>query len=340
MPLRYTPRHVPKLLWHHLCVNVIAMIVEAERMLESSAFCLALVIPTKDRGEDLRRMLRSLVAQTRLPDQVIVVDGSRVEVSWCVAEFPELKIDYVRLLPPSLSAQRNAGMAVLRPEITHAGYLDDDVVLELDAVYEMALFWGTADSDIGGAAFNVVNGAGSIPSVIMQRIGVWSVGVGSVAPSGLVCEVGRVNNDIESDWLCGGTVWRREVVDTYSYDNWFQGTGFMEDVDYSYGVRERYRLFVLAAARLAHFTPTVRPDRQFLFGKWQVVNRMYIVRKYRHRGLSLRKAWGVSLILLVANSVRGIFNRQPGLLDRSMGNLAGIVSELRGGSEPIGGFLK
>ena len=317
------------------------MIVDAGQKSEIAEVVLAFVIPTKDRSEYLRRMLRSLVAQTRLPDQVIVVDGSGVEVSWCVAEFPVLKIDYLRLLPPSLSDQRNAGMAMLRAEITHAGYLDDDVVLELDAVYEMASFWGTADSDIGGAAFNVVNGAGSISPALMQRIGVWSVGVGSVAPSGLVCEVGRVNIDIESDWLCGGaTVWRREVIEAYSYDNWFQGTGFMEDVDYSYRVRERYRLFVLAAARLAHFTPPVRPDRQFLFGKWQVINRMYIVRKYRHRGLSLRKAWGVSLILLVANSLRGIFNRQPGLLDRSMGNLAGIVSELRGGSEPIGGFLK
>ena len=317
------------------------MIVDAGQKSEVTEVVLAFVIPTKDRGEDLRRMLRSLVSQTRLPDQVIVVDGSGVEVSWCVAEFPELKIDYVRLLPPSLSAQRNAGMAVLRPEITHAGYLDDDVVLELDAVYEMASFWGGAGLDVGGAAFNVVNDAGSIPSALMQRIGVWSVGVGSVAPSGLVCEVGRVNIDIESDWLCGGaTVWRREVIEAYSYDNWFQGTGFMEDVDYSYRVRERYRLFVLAAARLAHFTLPVRPDRQFLFGKWQVVNRMHIVRKYRHRGLSLRKAWGASLLLLVSNSVRGILYRQSGLWDRGLGNMAGIVSELRGGSEQIGGFLK
>ena len=317
------------------------MIVDAGQKSEVAEVVLAFVIPTKDRGEDLRRMLRSLVTQTRLPDQVIVVDGSGVEVSWCVAEFPELKIDYVRLLPPSLSAQRNAGMAVLRPEITHAGYLDDDVVLDLDAVYEMALFWGTADSDIGGAAFNVVNDAGSIPSALMQRFGVWGVSIGRVAPSGLVYEVGRVKNDVESDWLCGGaTVWRREVIEAYSYDNWFQGTGFMEDVDYSFGVRERYRLFVLVAARLAHFTPPVRPDRQFLFGKWQVVNRMYIVRKYRHRGLSLHKAWGASLLLLVSNSLRGIFYRPSGLWDRGLGNMAGIVSELRGGSEQIGGFLK
>jgi len=317
------------------------MIVDAGQKSEIAEVVLAFVIPTKDRSEDLRRMLRSLVAQTRPPDQVIVVDGSRVEVSWCVAEFPELKIDYVRLLPPSLSAQRNAGMAVLRPEITHAGYLDDDVVLELDAVYEMASFWVSAGSDIGGAAFNVVNDAGSIPSALMQRLGVLGMGIGCVAPSGLVYEVGPIKINVESDWLCGGaTVWRREVIEAYSYDNWFQGTGFMEDVDYSYGVRERYRLFVLAAARLAHFTPPVRPDRQFLFGKWQVVNRMHIVRKYRHRGLSLRKAWGASLLLLVSNSVRGIFYRQSGLWDRGLGNMAGIVSELRGGSESIGGFLK
>ena len=317
------------------------MIVDAGQKSEVAEVVLAFVIPTKDRGEDLRRMLRSLVSQTRLPDQVIVVDGSGVEVSWCVAEFSELKIDYVRLLPPSLSAQRNAGMAVLRPEITHAGYLDDDVVLELDAVYEMASFWGGAGLDVGGAAFNVVDGASSGSSALSWRSTVAGAGLGSIAPSGVVRELGEVQVNLETDWLCGGAqIWLREVIDNYSYDNWFQGTGFMEDVDYSYGVRERYRLFVVAAARLAHFTPPVRPDRQFLFGKWQVVNRMYIVRKYRHRGLSLHKAWGVSLILLVANSVRGIFNRQPGLLDRSMGNLAGIVSELRGGSEPIGGFLK
>ena len=302
---------------------------------------LAFVIPTKDRGEDLRRMLRSLVSQTRLPDQVIVVDGSGVEGSCCVAEFPELRIDYVRLLPPSLSAQRNAGMAMLRAEITHAGYLDDDVVLELDAVYEMASFWGGAGLDVGGAAFNVVDGASSGSSALSWRSTVAGAGLGSIAPSGVVRELGEVQVNLETDWLCGGAqIWLREVIDNYSYDNWFQGTGFMEDVDYSYGVRERYRLFVVAAARLAHFTPPVRPDRQFLFGKWQVVNRMYIVRKYRHRGLSLLKAWGATLLLLVSNSVRGILYRQSGLWDRGLGNMAGIVSELRGGSEQIGGFLK
>lgn len=317
------------------------MVVKAESKLQVGEISLAFVIPTKDRGEDLRRMLASLVVQTRLPDQVIVVDGSGIAVSWCRAEFPELQIDYARLLPPSLSAQRNAGMAMLRPEITHAGYLDDDVVLEVDAVFEMASFWGAAGLDVGGAAFNVVNNSLLSEPVLRRGLGWAGGGSGRVAPSGLVHELGKVRQNLETDWLCGGaTVWRREVIERYSYDNWFQGTGFMEDVDFSFGVHERYRLFVVAAARLAHYTQPVRSDRQCLFGKWQVVNRMYIVRKYRHRGLSLRKAWSTSLMLLAANMIRGVALRRRSLWDRGLGNLAGIVSEFRGKSEKIGGFLK
>ena len=317
------------------------MVVRTESKSEAREISLAFVIPTKDRGEDLRTMLGSLVAQTRLPDQVIVVDGGGIEVPWCVAEFPELQVDYVRLLPPSLSAQRNAGMAMLRPEITHSGYLDDDVVLERDAVLEMAGFWSVADDNVGGAAFNVVNVTMARDSAPRRPLGAVGDGLGKVAPSGLVHEMGEVRENLETDWLCGGaTVWRREVIESYSYDDWFQGTGFMEDVDYSYGVREHYRLFVVAAARVAHFTQPVRADRQWLLGKWQVVNRMHIVRKYRHRGLSPHKAWCVSFILLAANMYRGIVGRQRSLWDRGLGNLAGIVSDLRGKSEQIGGFLK
>src|SRR5438045_4134033 len=95
---------------------------------------LAFVVPTKDRPHDLRRMLASLNAQTRMPEQIIVVDGSKPDVQHVTAEFPALSIDYIRVYPPSLAAQRNAGMQRLRNDITLAGYLDDDVVLEADAV--------------------------------------------------------------------------------------------------------------------------------------------------------------------------------------------------------------
>ena len=36
------------------------------------------IIPTKDREKDLRLILSSLAYQTRIPDQIIVVDGSEI----------------------------------------------------------------------------------------------------------------------------------------------------------------------------------------------------------------------------------------------------------------------
>src|SRR5688572_15871486 len=113
---------------------------------------IALVVPTKDRPDDLRKMLASLETQTRKPDQLIVVDGSEPEVRFVVEEFAAaLAPDYVRVFPPSLARQRNAGMNAVRPEITLAGYIDDDIVLEPEAVRCMLDFWDAAGPDVGGA---------------------------------------------------------------------------------------------------------------------------------------------------------------------------------------------
>ena len=118
---------------------------------------LAVVVPTKDRSADLRRMLDSLQSQSAVPDQVIVVDGGDETVEWVASEFPTLNIAYVRVFPPSLSKQRNVGMAELRPDITLAGYLDDDLVMEPRSVEHMLRYWETAPAVVGGARFNIIN---------------------------------------------------------------------------------------------------------------------------------------------------------------------------------------
>jgi glycosyltransferase involved in cell wall biosynthesis len=75
---------------------------------------IAFVVPTKDRPDDLRKMLASLAQQTRRPDQVIVVDGSDPEVRRVVDEAHSLDVEYVREFPPSLARQRNAGARAWR----------------------------------------------------------------------------------------------------------------------------------------------------------------------------------------------------------------------------------
>lgn len=302
---------------------------------------IALVIPTKDRPDDLRRMLASLAAQTRRPDQVVVVDGSEPAVREVVDECVSLPIEYVRVFPPSLARQRNAGMQRLTRDITLAGYLDDDIVLEADAVLRMLEFWERAGDDIGGAAFTITNNPQPGALSLKQMFSIDHAHPGRVLPSGFASSITPQTADLETEWLYGGaTVWRRSVIESYPYDEWFVGTGYMEDIDFSYTVGARYRLLVVAAARLAHYSRPVRADRQRLLGKWQIVNRMHVVRKHRARGLSVPAAWRASFGLFLLNLAAAIVRRRRDPWNRALGNAAGIVSELFGRREQIGGHLK
>src|SRR3546814_19485358 len=63
-----------------------------------------------------------------------------------------------------------------------------------------------------------------------------------------------VQQTVATDWLYGGaTLFRREVIDRYSYDEWYIGHGILEDLDFSYRVRQQSRLFVVGDARVWHF---------------------------------------------------------------------------------------
>lgn len=304
---------------------------------------IAFVIPTRNRRDDLTRMLTSLAAQTRLPDQLVVVDGSDEgqTIEDVVRAFPQLAADYVRVYPPSLARQRNAGIAVVRPEMDLAGYLDDDLVLEADCVAAMMRFWEQAGATVGGASFNITN----IPRPPVWRfkhwIGMDSPRPGAVLASGYNSMICPVDRTLSTDWLFGGaTVWRRAVIDQYPYDEWFIGTGFLEDLDYSHRVRQAWQLWVVADARLEHLSPPIRPSMQYRIGQWEVVNRLYFVRKHPHLS---RVRWALALSgQLVIHSVKLLLSRDQPSYDRIRGNLSMIPTVLSGAAElpRLGGVMK
>jgi hypothetical protein len=181
------------------------------------------------------------------------------------------------------------------------------------------------------------------PSVtrLKQWVGLDSTERGKVLSSGWVSMLGGVEKTTDVDWLCGGvTIWHREVVKKYTYDEWFQGTGFMEDVDFSFRVGENYKLALVANARVAHYQHPVLPDRHYLLGKWQIVNRMYFVRKFRNRGMSLFQAWVSNISVILLNLILGIFRMDRSRLWCALGNVNGIGIDLLGKNKQIGGFLK
>src|SRR5579859_7411376 len=71
---------------------------------------LTVVVPTKNRSPQIRRLLSSLAAQTRLPDEVLIV-GEGAENAELVREHPQLNARFLNMPGLSISQARNAGIA-------------------------------------------------------------------------------------------------------------------------------------------------------------------------------------------------------------------------------------
>lgn len=84
------------------------------------------VVPTRNRPDSVVRLLRSLERQTRLPNEVIIVDASstRVPPPSLAARFPSLNVRVV-VAHPSVSFQRNQGITLSRGQFILLA--DDDI---------------------------------------------------------------------------------------------------------------------------------------------------------------------------------------------------------------------
>jgi GT2 family glycosyltransferase len=230
-------------------------------------------------------------------------------------------------------------MAKIGPEIAVAGYLDDDLVLEPDATERMAAFWASAGPEVGGAAFNILNQPATAMDFVTRLFLLNGRMPGRMLPSGWPSQIPTVGRTIECDWLYGGaTMWRRHVIESYAYDEWFIGHGYGEDVDYSYRVSRKHRLFVIEDAKVWHFTRPIRAASQRTLGRQQVINRLYFIRKAG--SFSPAAVTWAMFGQLVVNLAASIVRLDGGGFRRFVGNVSGLADALRGRIDQIGTYYK
>lgn len=302
----------------------------------------AIITPTKDRPDDIRKMLHSFMMQTKKPDQVIIVDSSTEPISHVIDEYPSLKINYYRWTKkPSAAGQRNGGIALLHAEIDLVCFFDDDQVLHADAIENMITFW---ESDfnrhldfysgkehnyddvkpLGAASFYDDSWIDLRPStlkksVLSKKLGLYTNKPGGVAPSGwqsLYC--GHINDEnMDVGWMSSQSiVLKRILLKEYTFDEFFEGYSYLEDLDFTYSIGKKYRMTVVANARFDHFhSPAGRVSR-LNFGKIEILNRRYIVKKHN---LSMAS---FSLAMLI----RFVMSVGSGQFSRAWGNILGALA--------------
>lgn len=274
-------------------------------------------------------MLRSVAAQTRLPDEVIVIgeDGEDREVT---DGFEQLNIHSISMKRGSTSAKRNLGTAVAGHEATLIGFLDDDIVLEPKAFEAMLEFWEQAPANVGAVSFNLRNqtafSASWLKSLsIASKLHLYDRRPGAVLRSGIQTRIDPLPVTTYVDWLATtAVVFRRSVLDEFAFDEFFEGYGYLEDLDLTYRVRKKFRLAVVADAGFHNYPSPVGRDRPFLFGKKEVVNRLYFVRK--NKDLSTSFCLLALFTKFLMNLSSALWRRETPRFARAAGNVAGLLS--------------
>lgn len=279
---------------------------------------LSVVICTKDRPQELATCLRSVVAQTLAPCELVVVDASTVTDHAAVAEYRraarDTTVSHV-VARPGLPRQRNLGARLTHGDVVV--FLDDDVVLEPDYLAAIALVFATdIDGTIGG-----VGGAqipdptpreGRIRRLATRIFLLGSYGHGIVKRSGRPEYLFAPEVRTEVELLSGCNMsYRRAVVDRFRFDERLGGYALGEDLRFSYRVSREWRLVLTPHARLEHrHRGGGRPEGD-TYRAMAVLNRFLFFREEVARGPLdwLAYAWscvGETLLIVRAPKERGL----------------------------------
>lgn len=258
-------------------------------MAQQSPCSVSVVIATAFRDATLKNTLRSLAAQSRLPEEIVIVDGAPAPgveevVEACRRELG-LNVVYGRTKPPSAAVQRNLGVDKASGDVIL--FLDDDAYPEPDCLAKMIrVFEEDSTSRVGGVGVLIRNQLCPPPS---PRAKLWfdfladerreSYSGMIIGPAIAIGPEPTNNGDIvRVEWLSSTcTAYRRLALPQGVFDSRFHGYSYMEDVDLSVRVARRFDLVVHTGAYIFHDTQPSQFKRPYLRAKMVVENRYYVM---------------------------------------------------------------
>ena len=292
---------------------------------------LSIIICTKDRPKEIQKLLSTIQRQTKLPNDLIVVDGSDHPIESVLDEFQTLPIRYVQVRPPSLPKQRNVGISMLQEHADWIGFLDDDLVLHPKNFKEIEEFIQNYQDEtpLAGVGLNIKNSLPSNRSKLRDLFLLDAPIGGIFTRSGCPTALSKVQKTQKVDWLSGGnSFWQKKILKEFAFDEWFSGTGYHEDVDFSYRVSRKYSLYYLVKSGCIHLDHPVSKTKAPGYGTWQITAWWYFTHKDKSF-CALLVLWSM-LGLFINNFIGGIVKPSSYRMLQSMGNLRGFFYIITG----------
>lgn len=251
---------------------------------------IAVVIPTRNRAQALRRTLESLSAQSMQPAELVIVDASddTSTRSMCAeVRIPGLAsvVSWQKAEVAGAAQQRNHGVRACSQYVV--GFFDDDILFE---PFCFERLWKALESDprLGGVNAMIVNQRYQTPGRVSRFVFRMLAGNEEASYAGRVLgpAVNLLPEDREDlpevvpvEWLnttC--TLYRREALPDPPFPGCFTGYSLMEDLALSLTVGKSWKLANARTARIYHDSQlgSHKSDPAGL-AEMQLVNRHYVM---------------------------------------------------------------
>jgi GT2 family glycosyltransferase len=254
---------------------------------------ISVIVATKDRYDDLKNLLNSIIEQTLLPNELLIVDSGASSHGY---QLEGINVKYIPTARQGLTVQRNIGIKNLNESTDVIFFFDDDLILDRNYIQMLVhIFDEDVECLIGG-----LNGYTLQDGKRMNK------------------KNDKYELVAESSLYGCNMAYRAEAIKNIWFDEKLALYGWMEDWDFSVRVGKNYKLFRCSQAYCYHMqSPSGRIDGKKL-GYMQIANRYYLRKKH---GL-----YTIRDILLFAKHLASNLLRsyKRSYFDRFCGNLTAI----------------
>lgn len=303
------------------------------------------VVPTYNRPDDLEVCIRSILNQTILPHELIIVDDGDLGEPPLWAECREARIQtvYYKKDKPGLTRSKNKAAQLATGDLLF--FFDDDVELFPEYIEKtLEVFRDYGGEDLGGVGGWVANTRRQ--SMVQHLLSCLEIPFlvsgfqeGRVLPSGFTVNYGNtpfpLKNICRVDFLMGGVcAYKKEVFRHFGFSTTYRGFADRgEDKDFACRVGRRYRLMMTPYARLNHYeSPKMRLEK-FKRGREMIIARYRFFWDFCQKGpLSWLLFWyatagfvGLRTLVMVLTLSKGEARRVGGMVQAVCHILTGKI---------------
>ena len=288
----------------------------------------SVIVCTKDRLKSLIRFYNSLILQTELPDEFIIVDGSTIPINQSenykskINDFKKTKIYYYNT-EPGLTKQRNNGISKATGDIIY--FFDDDIILEHLFLEKMNfIFINFPEFYAGMGLMTNYDHLITFKEILILSIKRFfllshAYGSGKFYKSGFASHPYGQNMFLETNVLAGGlTGYRKDVFKYFSFDDSLTGYSYMEDDDFSKRLTKKYKAFYNPKARCYHDHAEGGRGDTYNNKKMLIYNHRYFFYKnFNYQNIFFRIAhyWSIFGLFVCSPSINAFRGYIKGLKD-------------------------